>query len=57
MDSFDDVIVDGVHKIANHLCKKRGYQTRIHKEGVRIVLESTVLLKQKIEEHGDGNEK
>ena len=55
-NDFDDAIVDGVHKIANHRCKVKGYQTRISKEDVRIVLESASLLIGKIEEQGGGNE-
>ena len=37
-------IIDGVHKIANHLYKKRGYAITITKEDTATVLEAFLLL-------------
>lgn len=60
MTNIDDVLVDGVYRIANHRCKLSGYQTRINREDVRIVLESAAQLvelhQQNIEkENSNGN--
>ncbi len=56
-NDFDDAVIDGVHKIANHLCKTRGYQTRINREDVRIVLESASLLIERIEKQEESKER
>ena len=54
---MDKAIIDGVHKIANHLYKKEGYLITINREDVAIVLEAFSLLEEKIEEGNNGETK
>ena len=46
-------MIEGVHKLANHLCKKKGYATTISVYDVAIILEAYYLIeKEYIDEFG-----
>jgi len=43
-----EAIIDGVHRIANHIYKQKGYSVTIKKTEVATVLQAFVLLSNKI---------
>ena len=54
---MNEAIIDGVHKIANHIYKVRGYHTTIKRTDVSAVLEAYSLLSARIEEVNNGKAK
>lgn len=47
-----DAVVDGVHRIANHLYRKYGYHITVSKPDVAVTLEALYLLAQQAKEKG-----
>jgi len=46
---MNEAIIDGVHKIANHLYKQRGYLITISRADTATVLEAVSLLNKELE--------
>lgn len=53
---MNEVIINSIHKIANHIYKKRGYAVTVKREDVAVVLQATNLLINKIEEDNNGED-
>jgi len=43
-----EAIIDGVHRIANHIYKQKGYFVTIKREDVATTLEALILLSNEI---------
>jgi len=52
-----EAIIDGVHRIANHIYKQKGYFVTIKRIDVATVLEAFVLLSNRIVKEAKDNEK
>jgi len=54
-DRVSEAIIDGVHRIANAIYKKRGYHITVSKADVAVSLEAFILLSEKIKEEDNGD--
>jgi len=45
---MSEAIIDGVHKIANHIYKQKGYLVTIKREDVATTLKAFILLSNEV---------
>jgi len=54
---MSEAVIDGVHKIANYLYKRRGYAITISREDVATTLEAFILLNNRFKEDNNNGDK